>query len=396
MTSLTCSIALAAAFAGAAANLAEAQVTPDGSEDKLTFAEGSVDGDRVRIVAGDLDGRGVLYLEYYNGAALRFVVPYTTVYVDGAKTSARALRGLQTTGTLDADGFGFTAYQGAAPLRCTALLYGDASANCTRDPAWIPPGAPACAAAFRSSVERLQCNGLRDIFQNPPIPHDEIIDLCAASFRPETYRTDCMRYGYNHPAALFRETLATCTTAMRTQDERKFCMFYSLAPVDAKQRVTVDMIRTCDRQHADDKQVSRCAFERLTGAKQYAAKQPATREPTDSPTEPLARVTTGTPVRGAHIERANGELRDRSLRVTGGMVGTEPVLWVDAFDSTGELAWMQPLDRIVIGKQVRALREVTALERVVLKGDVLAFRVVHAGKPLQCHADVTQSYARCR
>lgn len=397
MTSLGRSIALAAAFAGAAAGPAAAQATPDGTEDgELTFAEGMVDGDRVRMIAGDVDGRGLLYLEYYAGPALRFAVPYTLVYIDGEKTTVRALRGLAATGRLDADGFGFTAHDGAAQLRCTALLHGDASVNCTRDPAWVPPGAPACAATFKSFSERFQCNGLRDAFPNPSIPHDDIVALCAAAFRPEFHRTDCMRYGYNHPATIFRETLATCTAAMRTQDERKFCMFYSLAPVDVKERVTVDMIRTCDRMHADDRAVSLCAFERLTGAKQYVAKPPAVVEPTARATEPLVRTSRPARVRGARIDVATGAWHDRSLRATGGMVGSEPVLWVDAFEDSGELDWMQPLDRIVVGKRIIALREVTALDRVALSGDVLTFRVVHAGKPLQCRADATQMYARCR
>ena len=83
-------------------------------------------------------------------------------------------------------------------------------------------------------------------------------------------------------------------------------------------------------------------------------------------------------------------------RAVGGVVDGQVLLWVDETTATGELQEASPLDRIVIGKQVRALREVSALDTVKLTGGVLSFRVVHGGKPLQCRAAPGTSSATCR
>ncbi len=355
------------------------------------FAEGSSEGDRVRMVAGDVDGHGLVYAEYYApGGGLRGVAPYARVLVDGEPTTVRDLHDLVLEPQQTPDGFVFTAHQGSDVLRCTALLWSEADVACTRDPAWVPPIAPACAAAFQGEVGRFQCNGLRDIFKTPAIDHDELLRACTASFRWESNRTDCMRYGYNVPAP-FRDALAACTAVYRTEAERKFCMFYSLAPAREQDRIPARIVRACG-PHDDDRATTDCAFQMFTGVAQKRVR-PRSLEPGDEPTQPLAPLT---PSRVTHVEVGTGAWNALALHATGGMVGGEPVLWVDARATTGKLEWMNPIPRIVIGKQVRALREVTALDHLSLTGDVLTFHVVHAGKSLQCRGDAKQQFARCR
>ena len=397
MDSLERSVAMAAGLAVFAANLAAAHATPDGIQDEdaeLTFAQGDTGEHIARLVAGEVDGKGVVIVEYYVGASLRFAVPYTQVLIDGEERSVRELRGLAA-GRLGKHGFALAADLGTKRMQCTVHLWADTAVSCRRDPAWVPPGDPACVRAFEGNIGRTQCTGLRNIFAKSAFDHDELLRLCTDAFRVETFRTDCLRYGYNNEPPLFRETLAACVAAYRTQDERKFCTFYSFAPANKAERPSVDAIRTCDRKHDDDRATTDCVFEQHTGAKQIHPRSRTTL-PSDVPTEPVTASSVKARERGGRIDVSTGKWRELSLRATGGMVGSEPVLWVDAFAADGKLRWMQPVDRIVLGKRVRALREVTALDRVKLRGDVLTFRAVHRGKSLQCRADATAMFARCR
>ena len=393
MGSLERSFALAAGLAVFAANLAAAHATPDGIHE-LTFAQGDTGEHTARLVAGEIDGRGLVIVEYYTGASLRFAVPYTKLLVDGEERSIRELRGLAA-GKLGKHGFALAADLGTQRVQCTVELWADTAVSCRRDPAWVPPGDPACVRAFEGAIGRSQCSGLRRHFATAAIDHDALLRACTGAFRYEWFRTDCLMYGYNSEPALFRETLAACVAAYRTEDERKFCVFYSFAPVNKAERPSVDAIRTCDRKHDDDRATTNCVFERHTGKKQMSPKSRTSR-PTDHPTEPVAAKPATARQSGGRIAVSTGTWRDLSLRATGGMVGSEPVLWVDAIAADGKLRWMQPVDRIVLGKRVRALREVTALEGVQLRRDVLTFRVVHGGKSLQCRADATEMFARCR
>lgn len=393
---------LAAALAGLAAESAVAHATPEATEPgELTFAEGVAEGEKVRIVAGEVDGRGLLYAEYYTGPALRFAVPYTRAFVDGEETSIRTLRALEVAPVQTVDGFAFTALQGTARLQCTALMWSDATATCTRDPAWTPPGAPACAATFKSHTQRFQCNGLRAHFASPAIDHDELLRACVGAFRWESHRTDCLRYGYNLPD-VFGDVLEACHAAYRTEQERNFCMYYSLAPARPEDRVRPATVRACDRQADDDVATTACVFRMATGGRPDDPRRPppkrrGTVDPSAAPTAPVQLATVpGARVRGARIDIRTGTRAGLTLRATGGMVGTEPVLWVDGLTGAGELTWMNLIDRIVVGHEVRALREVSALDRVKLAGEMLTFRATHAGRRLSCRASAGATFARCR
>lgn len=397
MTSLARRTALAAVLAGATANPAGA-TTEDGF---LMFAEGVQEGEKVRMIAGEVDGRGLLYAEYYTGPALRYAVPYTRVFVDGEPTNVRALRELRLAPRMTTDGFAFTALQGATQLSCTALVWSDATVSCSRNTGWVPPGSRGCSAAFQGHDHRSQCNGLQQYFAAPAIGHDELLRVCTTSFRWESYRENCVRYGYNQPA-IFEDTRQACTAAYRTEHERDFCMFSAFAPVEPKERVTAAMVRECDRLFDDDKQTALCGFRVLTGGRADKPEPPAKPRkaaalPTDGPTAPVAlAVAPVAQVSGATLDVSAGTFHELTLRGTGGMIGTEPVLFVDAFTTAGELKWSQNVDRFQLGKQVRALRELTKLDRVKLTGDVLTFRGVHAGKTITCRADAALSFAVCR
>lgn len=380
------------------AGAAAADTDTDIAEDAvLTWAEGpGENGARARMFAGDIDGRGVVYAEYYKGNRLWMSVPYTRVFIDHeSESSPRTLRGLRMIGQTE-HGFAFTAEQGTATLQCTALLWADASINCTRSKYFTPKGSASCAKYLQSHDERFQCNGLQQHFTTPAIAHEDLLALCAASFRGESDRTQCMRDGYNAPTRLFSDALATCTAAYRTSDERKLCMSFTVEGPEA-QRIAPGVVRTCARANrGNDKAITDCAFLQHTGVEQEHP-VPKIAAPTDSPTEPVA--ANATPRRrvlaGARIDVAVGKWRDLTVRATGGLVESEPVLWVDAL-ANETLKWMQPVDRIVVGKRVIALREVSSLDRVKLAGDLLTFRAVLGGKRLDCRADVAAMFARCR
>lgn len=390
------SLAITAGLAGALANLAVARATPDGTEDaELTFAEATVEGDRVRLVAGEVDGRGVVHVEYYAGTRLRFAVPYTKALIDGQATSVRDLRSI-VAGSLGTHGFAITADHGTARISCTVQLFADA-VDCVRDPAWVPKGDPDCVAAFVGEVGRFQCSGLRTHFATTTrIAHEEVLRRCLAAFRHESNRVDCLRYGYNEPdVARFREGLAVCVAAYRTEDERKFCTFYEFANANPADRPAFHHIRTCDRRHDDDRATTDCVFELHTGTKQVHPKS-RTLLPFQQETVPLARPLSLARVNGARIDVAGGTLRDLALRVTGGMVGDEPILWADAFTREGTLKWAQIVDRIVIGKQIRALRDLASLEHVKVADDVITFRATYGGKRLTCRVITSEMWGRCR
>jgi hypothetical protein len=398
MTLLERSITQAAAFALFAAGTAVAEPTRDDidiAEDAvLTWAEGpGEEGARVRMFAGEIDGRGVVYAEYYKGDRLWMVVPYARVFIDNeAPRSPRELRDLRMKGPTD-DGFAFTAAQGTVTLRCTALLWADASISCARSKSFTPKGSASCARYFKSNDERFQCNALQEMFKAPPIPHLELLQTCVKSFRAETRRTSCMRHGYNTKSvASFEDALSTCTSAFRAEQERDYCMGFW-----ATTGPSMENVRGCAREHpGDDKAINDCAWLEHTGVKQVYPKA-KTSEPTDNPTAPVANnaAPRKTRLSGGRIDVSVGAWRDLSLRATGGMVESEPVLWVDAFKDE-KLAWMQPVDRIVLGKQVRALREVSSLDKVKLTGDLLTFRAVLGGKRLECRVDAARMFARCR
>lgn len=400
-------IALAAGFAVLSANLAAARADADAGDDDgedatLAFAEGRLEGERVRLVAGEVDGKGVLYAEYYTGPSLRYAVPYTRVFTDGEETNVRALRGLALQPKQTVDGFAFTAFAGATPLQCTALLWSDATINCSRGTGWEPPGHPSCAKAFVGHDHRQQCNGIRAAYPSPAIPHDELLGACVASFRWESFRNNCIRYGYDRPPAAFREALAACTAAYQTEHERDFCMYYSLEPGPEEERVKPSAVRACTGKFRDERKTTDCIVRLHIGAPPANPNEPVpppkgTGLPTDKPTAPVVIAPAGArTARGAHIDVTTGTFRDLALRATGGMVGAEPVLWVDAFETTGALKWSNNIDRVAIGTAVRALREATALSAVKLSGDVLTFRATIGGKARQCRSDAGTTYARCR
>jgi hypothetical protein len=377
-----------------------ADPTPAGNDEiaeaaELTWAEGpGEDGARVRMFAGEIDGRGVVYAEYYEGNRLVMAVPYNRVFIDNdSESSVRSLRGLEMQGHTP-EGFAFVADQGTAQLKCTALLWADATINCTRG-TFAPKGSASCARYFKSNNERSQCNGIQTAFPTPQIPHDTLHALCAAMHRGESRRNECIMLGYNAPsAATFRDTHSACTAAYRTSEERSFCMVFLLGT--PAPRPSVDLIRECDREHDDDKATTDCVWLKHTGVEQVHPKS-RTSLPTDEPTAPVANNAKPSKKRlsGGRIDVTSGTLRDLSVRVTGGMVGTEPVLWVDGFRGAKH-EWMAPVDRIVVGKQVRALREVSSIDKIKLSGELLTFRAVLGGKKLQCRADAGATFATCR
>jgi hypothetical protein len=397
MTLLTRSIPIACAMLAAGAAIADpTRDDTDIAEDAvLTWAEGpGEEGARVRMFAGEIDGRGVVYAEYYRGDRLVMAVPYHRVFIDNdSESSIRALRDLKMIGPTP-DGFAFEADEVTVRLKCTALLHADATINCTRS-TFRPKGAASCAEFFKSHGERAQCNGIREHYKSPAIPHDDLAAMCAAGFRSENHRSQCMSFGYNQPAPLFREALSACTSAYKPTDERMYCLVFTLGTTE-EQKIAPAVVRQCAREHSDDKAITDCAFFVKTGVKQVHPKS-RTSEPTDNPTTPVANNATPRKRRlaGARIDVAIGTWQGLSLRATGGMVESEPVLWVDAFRNE-KLEWTQPVDRIVVGKQVRALREVSSLDKVKLAGELLTFRVVLGGKRLECRTDAARMFARCR
>lgn len=368
----------------------------------LQFADGVFDGEKVRVVAGEVDGRGLIYVEHYRGEALHLTVPYGRVYVDDEETSIRRLTDLALTTTQNVDGFAFSALDGATSLACTILLHGDATITCTRvGSGYVSPVAPACASAFKSSVERRQCDGIRQAFAGKGFDDDALVASCAATFRGEIARNYCLMYGYNHPAE-FDAVRRTCLAAYQTEDERNFCFYFSLAPVEVADRMPVAHVQTCDALHDDDKLTTACAFTLKVGKQASETKLSPDRyrmKPHEKDTfavVPAAPITAS--VSGATIDVSTGTYEALSVRVTGGMVGTEPLITMDAYATTGEHRWLAVLDRIVIGreKQARALRELSLVEKVKIRGEIITFKAVRAGKPLSCRANVVDSWATCR
>lgn len=382
------------------ATTAVAAPTRDGTdvtEDAvLTWAEGpGEEGARVRMFAGEIDGRGVVYAEYYKGDRLTMAVPYTRVFIDNeSESSIRALRNLEMVGPRP-DGFAFHADEVTVRLQCTALLHADATISCTRG-GFQPKGSASCARYFKSHDGRSQCNGIQEHFTSPAIPHDELAAVCAASFRSENHRNQCMSHGYNERPALFRDALSTCTQSYKTMDERSFCLTFTVGTTEP-QKIAPEIVRRCARDVVGDKAITDCAFFEKTGVKQEHPRS-RTSEPTDNPTAPVANNAKPKKSRlsGGRIDVAVGSWRDHTLRATGGMVENEPILWVDAYDKAEKHAWMVPVDRIVVGKQIRALREVSSLDKVKLTGDLLTFRAVLGGKRLDCRVDAARMFARCR
>lgn len=365
------------------------------------IAEGTQNGEKIRMIAGNVDGRGVLYEELYKGAALLYALPYTRVFVDDQETNVRELYDVVLDPAMTADGFTFTARLGLTPVSCTALVWSDASVNCSRNTGWVPPGSAGCAAAFKGHDTRFQCNGLQQAFANPVIAHDDLLSACTSSFRFELFRESCIRYGYNFPA-IFYDTLQACTTAYRTEDGRNYCLFYALAPAEPADRIPASTIRECDRLYDDEKQTSLCGFRVNLGGRADEPEPVVEPRITESslqylPTAPLAlTVTPASHVIATKLHVATGTHAELTLRATGGMVDTEPVLFVDAFGPGGDLKWSQIIDRIKLGKDVRALRELTKLDRVKLSKDTLTFRAVHEGKTITCRGDAARSIAICR
>ncbi len=392
------SLCLAAITAAAAAGTAAAEVEPA----TLQFADGVFEGEKIRVVAGDVDGRGLVFVEYYQGAALQLTVPYSRVYVDDEETDIRRLTDLALTTTQNVDGFAFSALDGATSLACTILLHSDATITCTRVGAgYVSPIAPACAASFKSSVERNQCNGIRQAFAGKGFDDDALVASCAATYRGEIPRNYCIMYGYNHPAE-FDEVRRTCTAAYKTEDERDFCFYFSLAPVDRAERMLPAHVRTCDALYDDDKLTTACAFTLKVGKQASETRLSPDRyklKPHEKATfevVPAAPITTS--VSGATLDVRTGTYDDLSVRVTGGMVGSEPLITMDGYTTKGEHRWLTVVDRIVIGneKQPRALRELSLVEKVKASGNVITFKAVRAGKKLSCRANIVDSWATCR
>jgi hypothetical protein len=385
-------IAITASLA-LATNIARADAGSD-EDAELTFAEGTVEGERIRAVAGDVDDKGIVWIEIYAGAKLSYAYPYTRVLIDGETTTVRDLRELRL-GKFGPRGFELAATHGAERLACTVLTAADGEIRCTRDPQWKPPGHEACALGFLGEYTRKDCNVYREWFTNPVVAHDELLQLCTSTYREETNRIECMMFGYNaKDADRFRDVLAACTHAYPGEWRRDSCQFFSFAPVNPADAPSPETIRACDQLHDDDERTNTCVWERHTGVKQTRPK-PGPLLPSQLLTAEV-RASDPTHASGGRIDVARGAWRELSLRATGGMVGTEPVLWVDAFENHQALKWANVIDRISIGKQIRALREVSSLEAVKLSGDVLTFRVTHDSKKLHCRADAATTYARCR
>ena len=381
-------IVVAAVLAGPAAAFA----------DRLSVAEGTQEGNKVRVVAGEVDDRGYVLVEHYEGERLRYAVPYTRVHVHEEEISVRTLRAIELSPRQTEHGFAFTAVEGSTPVTCTVLLWADATIACDRGMGWVPPGEAVCADAFKSRDQRFQCNGLRTHFTTPTVPHDEVLETCSRAFRWEFLRSKCQMYGYTTFPG-FRETLAACVAAYKTEHERDFCVFFTRAPAQPADRITVEQIRRCTGRFADDRATTACVFRLHSGgvadgpAKVEVPERKGGALPTDHPTAPV-RVTKAAVEDG--VEVATGRWQDRDLRVTAGFVDGESVMFTDAFSGTGEHSWMQPIDRLVIGKETRALREVTALGKLRVSGDVITFRATIAGKARSCRADAASMFARCR
>lgn len=392
------SLCLAAISAVAAAGTAAAEVEPA----TLQFADGVFEGEKIRVAAGEVDGRGLVFVEYYRGAALRMTVPYSRVYVDDESTDIRRLTDLALTTTQNVDGFAFSALDGATSLACTILLHSDATITCTRaGSGYVSPIAPACAASFKGWAERNQCDGIRQAFAGKGFDDDALVATCAATFRGEIARNYCIMYAYNHPAE-FDGVRRTCAAAYQTEDERNFCFYFSLAPADPADRMPVAHVQACDALYDDDKLTTACAFTLKVGKPASETRLSPDRyrlKPHEKDTfevVPAAPITAS--VSGATIEVRTGTYETLSVRVTGGMVGSEPLITMDAYAKGGEHQWMMMLDRIVIGreKQARALRELSLVEKVKASGNVITFKAVRAGKKLSCRANVVDSWATCR
>ena len=389
MTRTGLALVAAAAFAVGAADLAVADATIDIAEPAyLTFVEGPSElGPRARWAAGEIDGRGVVFAEYFDGAGLQITVPYTLVHIDNEESNVRQLHDLQAVSANDA-GLTFTASDGAHPLTCLAVLWSDASIQCRRDPAHVSKYDPRCVAAFNSNVQQFQCDGNIKLTAAPVIPYERLLGSCAP-FRNEAHRMDCVRYGHAHPTR-WPAGLAACLDAYRTDDERNFCMFYSFAVVG--QTPSPELIRGC--KGADDEATTGCVFYKMTGAKQKKGK-PGPLLPSMRTTEPFVRQHGLRRLEGARIDVSTGTFQQKTLRATGGMVGDMPVIFVDAY-LREKLDWSQAIDRIVLGKRNIALRDLTSVDRVKMNGEILTFRGVYAGKPITCRADAVSLFATCR
>jgi hypothetical protein len=391
MTSLARTFVLAAALAAPAANLAVAETPHDDDETeeaRLTIVEGSFHGDRVRFLAGELDGKGVAYVEHYGpSGGLKLTNGFADVMVDGEETNVRNLEKVVATGTNE-HGFTFTAYQGNTRLRCIALMYADLTVTCSRNPAWTPPGAAMCAKHFKGKTTRFQCNGL--VEHVPGKPHEEALNICVAAFRNEMDREDCMRFGIHHPIDLFRDTIAACTAAYKTEDERDYCVFYSFAPANPKDRPSIDLVRKCDRLHDDDRETSYCVFDNHTGVKQMREKRPGW-----TFTEPVAHNTKSR-LRGARLEVAMGKYDQVDLRATGGIIDGEAVIYIDALAGGHKLEYTNPIPNLKVGKKLYAVRAATSLDRVKYNGHLLTFRVTLNGKRMECRNESAFTSAICR
>jgi hypothetical protein len=392
-------LGLAAISAGLTAGIAAAEVEPA----ELAFANGVFEGEKIRVVAGDVDGRGLVTVELYKGERLWTAYPYDRVFVDDEQTNIRQLTDITLDPAQSSDGFNFTATQQGTALSCTILLYADSTITCTRvGMSYAPAIAPACATNFKSHQQRFQCNFIREHNQGKGFDDDGIVATCAATFRFEALRNGCMLYAYGMPAE-FETVRSTCLAAYKTQEERNFCFWITLAQANPKDRVDIAHIATCDKLYDDDKWTTACAFTLDSGMAASETKLPRAsadkRKPGEkdtAPVVPAAPVTSS--VSGATIDVTTVKLGEVTTRVTGGMVGTEPVILIDRYASATDLTGTEVISRVVIGKEkeARSLRELSLVEKVKVSGEIITFKAVRAGKHLSCRANLTDAWATCR
>lgn len=358
------------------------------SQSSRSTQTGTMGSYGLRAVGGDLDGRGYLWIEAYRGGALETTWHVTQISLGETRLTLDALHGV-VLGEAREEGFTFSATLGGEPLACTALVWADSSAVCR--PASEPPPSPrtACEASFSSVGGLRQCEVTRENLRTQGRDADGLLQACVGAFRAESHRNDCYLAALD---PVWARAFPACVRAFDETEGRRLCLFATINTV-GRDRVDAAVVESCAGAGDDDDAV-RCMFGGAASPPSQTIPEsvdPVERaqplaDPTRSPASGPTRLASRTFAAGPDV-----------VTVHGGTLDGEPVLFFEVRPPTlPDLLHRSAVDWLRVGGTVRALREVTSLEVLSTKGEVLSFRVTLDGRTRRCRVAAGRHDARCR
>ncbi len=378
------------------ASLSLALASPAAAQATRSTQVGSMDTYQLRAVGGELEGRGYLWIEAYQAHALETIWHVTQVTLGEAEHPIEALHGI-VLGEAREEGFAFTAMLGSEPVACTALTWADMSAVCSlaREPAPVPR--TSCEAAFLSAGGRRQCATTYGLMQSRGQNAEGMLQACAGAFRSESQRTKCYLAAQD---PIWVEAFPACIAAYDGADERDLCLFSTINTV-GRDRIDVAIVRQCTGS-GDDLATTRCMWSEHVRRLQRAEGMPVNpgapiqAQPPPERARPLVDALVSPTGGPTQITSRRAAMRENIATVYGGMIEGEPVLffslmqptWPDRVDREG-MTWLR------VGRTVRAFREVTSVEVVSMRSEVLTFRVTLDGRERLCRVEIGGCDAVC-